>query len=235
MTLWSIPQPAVRNAWANLCGLSSATSALARNIPLSSSRMRCQSTSPSLTAAHILLRSLHTSTRLARQRRWRDDDERRLNRDPAATDDYYINYKQNIEPLPHTDTDSTDNNANISTQQPPLPATAVHLDVPYAVTTPAVRVQAVQPAAAVEEEAPRQSNAEYRQALFAAREARRAQQALQESAHTSGPSRRVRRWMSNQKRLRSRAERRRQKSAIQSAHQRDEKRETDVQREEEWR
>ena len=66
---------------------------------------------------------------------------------------------------------------------------------------------------ALEAQPPKLSPAEYREALFAAREARKEKATLQRMAHSSGPSRRVRRWQSNQKDLRRRAERRVRKYA----------------------
>ena len=202
MPLWLPPRPTLRCVWANLPSFATRAtlSQLAATPPLSSR------TDPyaALSACRI-----HISARLCRQRRWRDSDEDIVNkRDTSETDDDYINYTARIQPLEHT-------------HAVPFSPTITPISAVVTSTT-AITSQVVQLTATPELTTPPPSSAAYRAALFAARDARRAQALLSKSVHSSGPSRRVRHWQSNQKRLRTRADRRRSKYHMNQSYEREE-------------
>ena len=208
-------QHALRCAWANL-PLLSAPATYSNATTHSYLHFHALSHSPALTLA---ARSLHTSAHLFRQRRWRaSDNVRARRRDLDDTDEYYKNYTAAIQPLDAATDPPTIvplSNVLVTSTTNPTTNTTHTTDTsnPTTTSTSAPNTAAVVQLTAVRESAPPPppSSAAYRTALFAARDARRATEALKASVHGSGPSRRVRRWQSLQKRLRTRADRRRRK------------------------
>ena len=206
MPPWPHTQHAMRRAWANLPSLSTAA-ALAP--PITPPLLRPHHLSRVLTSS-LSVHSFHTTAQLSRQRRWREGDEDRTatsQRDSTETDDDYINYTARIQPL--------DANTVTTPLYPPAAITST------ATTTAASSSHVVHLTATAESDEPPPSSAAYRSALFAARDERRAQAALLQSVHSSGESRRVRKWQSNQKRLRTRADRRRRKYHMSQSYERE--------------
>ena len=215
MSLCSHPHHALRRAWANLASFAApiTLSSLAAPSPLRSHILSHTS------ILALSTRSFHVSTHLYRQRRWRGEDSASPQRDTRETDDDYIHYTARIQPL-----DATTPAAAYSPTITPASTTIVPLT---SATTSSSSSRSTSSSTVIhltatpEQSEPAPSSAAYREALFAARDARRAQAVLLRSVHSSGPSRRVRQWQSNQKRLRTRATRRRNKYAMNQLYERE--------------